>query len=385
MHRYRIFSILFAVLLTLTAVALSGADEIKPDRPDIVVKIHRIGQTLDLIDKMAGADSSQPTALPSFFVRSVLFGTDWIDPNRPIIFAVDYSSMDVRCPTENGGIGAVYTKEITIFICRIMRYPKSTIIWYRCHRAAANRFRIRWHFAMAEAARENIKRTGGHRNRRKPAVDKSRYPAPENGSRAGCQGKGRSKYIPGSAAEPATGTTQTPSGKNPLYRKTNRHVFTGHGSFSISTEWSFPMRWHTRTLIWQPSSPEVRPAVFSRMAGYGPNQDINFKSVSYNINGMLDFFNTLFGEFYKTIGIDLAETQTMAAHFTGEMAGGITLNDAGMDMEMIAVLNETKKNRSGFSPVRLSAVGHGLWPANGRALQSADTATQNPEYFFQNT
>ena len=91
--------------------------------------------------------------------------------------------------------------------------------------------------------------------------------------------------------------------------------------------------------------------LFSRNAGsrtshmdkYTPKHHINVRSASYDVKGMMTFFNSIFGEFYKKIGLDLAEIETMAAYFTGEVAGGVSFGDTAMDVEMIAVLN--KKNK----------------------------------------
>jgi tetratricopeptide (TPR) repeat protein len=63
---------------------------------------------------------------------------------------------------------------------------------------------------------------------------------------------------------------------------------------------------------------------------------------------MIAFFNSIFGEFYKKIGLDLNDIATISSHFTGEVAGGMSFNDTGVDIEMIAVLNRTNKSEPEF-------------------------------------
>ncbi|MEZ4565877.1 MAG: hypothetical protein R2860_02530 [Desulfobacterales bacterium] len=91
-----------------------------------------------------------------------------------------------------------------------------------------------------------------------------------------------------------------------------------------------------------------RESRFSRMATYSPAGDIRLHP-PVTIYRMLDFFNMAFGEFYKTIGLD-GGMEAMIAYFTGEMAGGLTLTDAGMAVEMIAVKTRRQTIRIFLSP-----------------------------------
>jgi hypothetical protein len=67
---------------------------------------------------------------------------------------------------------------------------------------------------------------------------------------------------------------------------------------------------------------------------------------------MITFFNSIFGEFYKKLGLDLNDIASLASHFTGEVAGGMSFNDSApnmnMDIEMIAVLNRSEKSEPDF-------------------------------------
>lgn len=93
MKRHPFLSVLLIVFFIFTSCTGANAEENSSDRPDIVIKISRLRQALEIIDKMAAADMDQPTVAPSFFLRSVLFGTDWIDPNRPIVIGINYENM----------------------------------------------------------------------------------------------------------------------------------------------------------------------------------------------------------------------------------------------------------------------------------------------------
>jgi hypothetical protein len=85
----------------------------------------------------------------------------------------------------------------------------------------------------------------------------------------------------------------------------------------------------------------------SLLVDYNPNYQINFKSLSYDVTGMMALLEKSFGKMYAKMGIDLAGLAEITGNFTGESAGGFSINDGQMQVEMIGVLNK-KANAATF-------------------------------------
>ena len=93
MNRHSARSALLIIFFIFFSCIPVNAAENTAVRPDIIIKISRLDQAINIIDKMAAADIDQPTSAPSFFLRSLLFGTDWIDPARSIVIGINFENM----------------------------------------------------------------------------------------------------------------------------------------------------------------------------------------------------------------------------------------------------------------------------------------------------
>lgn len=78
----------------------------------------------------------------------------------------------------------------------------------------------------------------------------------------------------------------------------------------------------------------------SRFTGYLSDSHINFRSKRYDIHSMLGFFSQTFGPMYQAMGMDISGFVDLGRHFTGEAAGGFSVEQGGVEFEMILVLSD---------------------------------------------
>ena len=88
----RLLGVTVFLILNLVFMGIGPALAADAQTPDILVKISRIDKAMALMDKMAAA-MDPPATSPSFFPRSLLFGTDWIDPSRSIVIGLQFNQM----------------------------------------------------------------------------------------------------------------------------------------------------------------------------------------------------------------------------------------------------------------------------------------------------
>ena len=96
MNRHTALSSFLVIFFLFTSMGSVCSAEESPARPDIIIKISRLNQAISAIDKMAGTDIDNPTSSPSYILRSILFGTDWIDPNRAIVIGMDFNKIQTE-------------------------------------------------------------------------------------------------------------------------------------------------------------------------------------------------------------------------------------------------------------------------------------------------
>lgn len=82
------------------------------------------------------------------------------------------------------------------------------------------------------------------------------------------------------------------------------------------------------------------PQADRRLGGYQPDYPLQFRSRAYNVAGAMQMLGATFGQFYQKMGFDFDELAMVAKGLTGEMAGGMALDQGQMRFEMIYALNE---------------------------------------------
>jgi hypothetical protein len=76
----------------------------------------------------------------------------------------------------------------------------------------------------------------------------------------------------------------------------------------------------------------------ARLASYTTDMPLQFRSRAHSMSAALELAKPILGGFYSRLGIDLNAVIEVVKTFTGEMAGGLKISPAGMDMELVYVL-----------------------------------------------
>jgi hypothetical protein len=76
----------------------------------------------------------------------------------------------------------------------------------------------------------------------------------------------------------------------------------------------------------------------AQLAAYEFDMPMKFRSKPYNMLGMMELFDSIYGTIYGQLGLDFADMIEVTKAFTGEMAGGMSISSDGFLMEMIGTL-----------------------------------------------
>jgi hypothetical protein len=348
MNRHTLSTFLVIFFLFTSPGSVYSAEETpnKPDKPDILIKISRLNQAINAIDKMAGVDIDNPTSSPSYLLRSILFGTDWIDPNRAIVIGMNFNKMQADAtPTMTALIPFIKRNEDF----HLSYNAVSKIDYYLVPLPIGKELAItdQVHYNLAEAARTQQKGIISIELASSQLLKK----ADKQIQNMLLKIDSKLENQQNTATNNTTDLTSEDVGN---FLKNLLDAAKQLETLSVGLDIT-----ETDLILYSDAlalKGTDLAKLFTRNAGirtssmlkYKPNHHINVKSTSYDLKGMIAFFNSLFGEFYKKIGLDLNDIATIASHFTGEVAGGMSFNDTGLDIEMIAVMNQTQKSESDF-------------------------------------
>jgi len=342
MNRHPARSAFLIVFFIFTACISVNAAENANNRPDIIIKISRLHQAMDVIDNMAAVDIDQPTSAPSFLLRSVLFGTDWIDPARSIVIGINFEDMSSNAKPVMAAL-IPYIRQNEDF--HISYGAVSKIDHYLISLPPGEGGVVSNQMAR-DLARASLKKQDG--------LLTMELAASQLLKKADSQIQKMLLELDSKMGNQTTSPDDlTPEDINQLLNgliKAAKQLETFSMGINISASELIIFSDALALKKTDLSKLFTRSAASktSHMGTYTPKHQINFKSTSYDFKGMITFFNEIFGEFYKKIGLDLTNMESMASHFTGEVAGGMSFNDTGMDIEMIAVLNDAEKTGTEF-------------------------------------
>jgi hypothetical protein len=338
MNRSAFLSTLFSIFIILCLCCPVNAAEDSDFKPDIIIKIGRIDQIMDIIDDLAASDPDMPMSSPSYILRSMLFGTEWIDLRRSIVIGINYKSMapdqtpqmaalmPYKYPNEDFHLSynAVSGGDHYILSLPPGQGDKGGLVSAQMENAlvAASESKIDGIVMMELAASQMLKKADNQIQNFLLEMDKELTRQQSSGQMDTDITPEDAKKLIESLLDTAKQLEIFSVGVD--LTKSELVIFSDAVALKDTDLASLFNR--------GPASHKTR------MADYNPKQHINFKSASYDISGMLDFFNKLFGEFYKKMGLDLAGFQSIVTAFTGEMAGGMSFKDNGIDLELICVL-----------------------------------------------
>ena len=298
---------------------------------DIVVKISRLENTLNVIDNLAGADPKQPMKSPTALLKGMLQGTGWIDSNRLIVIGIKInetkSEIAVLIPFQqpNNNFQAAFNA---------LAGPDYYIVSLPPGKGGAISDAVEAALVDASRADEKISLSA------ELAVNELL----EKGDEKIKQGLAKLENLP--RKQKLGGTSLTLQ----QIREIQANMLDTLGQIEVLTI-GIDFSEEKLTIVFKGDSLDGSPLakLFTQkgettlLDGYKPEKQINFRSRSYDITGMVALINSIFGKLYESMGIDFSDLAAISGSFTGEMTGGMSFGQTGIIFEMIGVLKDPNK------------------------------------------
>ena len=305
-----------------------------PDAADAVIKITRVDKILEIIDQTGRSMSGQSQQSPAMLLRSMLMGTDWIDPERAIVIganfkpagtqSADYAALlPFRRPNEDFQMNYNATAGSNYYIVSLPP-QKGGIVSDRMEEAlaAASLSPPEALVSLDVAASRLIEKAGPQIQKQLDAIEQQMTQTPQ----ADMDGQ--------EARQMFESLIQT--------GREVRNLSMGMDLTDRDFIFFFDV-----AAIAESKLAEVFNAAGEEkdvlLADYASTAPIRFRSHPYDMNQVMSFLDTHFGSFYKQMGIDFKELKTIMQYFSGEAAGGMAFTPDGMDIEVIAALDESKE------------------------------------------
>ena len=325
------FGVILPVLFLLNGLFCSVlATEDASQSLDLVIKISDLDEKLDLVNSLAGNDPSS-TGSPAAFVKQMLQGTEWIDPNRVIVLG-----------------GTVKQDQFEAAVLIPFKTPNPD-----------------FQTAMNASAGPDYYVFGFPRPGAPDAVPEALENALVASSKTGTKdffsleisinqllqkGDKKIQEFIESIGDPSKGDPENPLDMSEEeIKKAAQNFISTASQIDILAE-RIDFNQNTLNIASELMAKEDSDLfwIFSRsnnvrfLDKYKPNRQMNFSIGQYDIQGFTKIINAAFGMIYKKMGIDFDSLAELMNYFNGEMAGGFDLTISGMQFEMISVLNEKK-------------------------------------------
>jgi len=324
------FIALFIALLIVSADASVQAKTNLPDALDIVVKISRLEETLNIFEDLAKTASKTNTTPPNM-LRGMLQGTDWIDQSRPIVIGIILNETRpeiaalIPFQKQNNNFQAGFNafSGTDYYIMTVPPVPdgnvpealKNALIEASCLKSDDSLSVTMNVSKIIKTYYEKIKESIAQIENMPPNQELEKLDISKHDIREMLQ-----KSI------------DTLSEIDTISTGLNLNESICKAFFKAET-----IQGSVIGKLFASTGDTVL------LDNYLPQYQINFKSNSYDIAGMIDIINNWFGIFYKKMGIDFSSMASIYADFTGEMAGGLNFENGRMVFESISVL---KKGRN---------------------------------------
>ncbi|MDY6837807.1 MAG: tetratricopeptide repeat protein [Thermodesulfobacteriota bacterium] len=325
----QLFKILLCLALLLGCPFLLWAQQEAASPLDLVVKITRIQETLDLIDDLAGMEPGQS---PSAQLKGMLQGTDWMDPTRSIVIGLEFiagqsqpkASLLVPFREANEGFRSTFNAlpGPDYYLMSLPPGPGQDISQATKEALiAAATSESKGVLTMEMALSRLINAADAQIQAGLSNLDK--IPPPEATKQFG--------PTPQDIKEAAMKMLDTAGQVEVLAMGLDLDKDRFATSFEVQ------------------AAPETKLAELfvesgqtSLLHSFKPDHQINFRYRSFDMAAVMGVIDDCFGDLYKKMGIDFSELAAICESFTGEMAGGISFGKEGMAMEVISVLKDTE-------------------------------------------
>ena len=316
------------VLVVMLGVLPSHAQTTPAAAPTLMIKIRDVDRMLQDIESILVTDSNATPSSQMAMVKGMLQGTDWIDPSRMVVAGLyndgPTSSWMVFIPFQTpndvfqGTYGAVAGEDYYV-----LRFPPAP------------------DFLPTTAQREALITASEGPSKANILLEIAAHDALM---------QSEPKIV--AAIQNMVATTENDGGQASLTQEeiqnlandlmdTLKQVQTLRIGFNIDPD--------TLLLL---LDVEAMPDSYlagllmdlkadGRLSDYQVDYPMQFRSRAYNVAGAIQMLGATFGQFYRKMGFDFDELAEVAKGLTGEMAGGMALDQGQMRFEMMYVLHDS--------------------------------------------
>jgi hypothetical protein len=306
---------------------------------DIILKIEKLDETLTIIDELIGTDKQQPEKSPTAMLRAMLQGTDWIDPSRSVVIALQLQE------TQPLAVALIpFRKPNDLF--RSMFNAASGPNYYLVPIPPGQEINL-------STATETTLLAESNKIANKSISLKILVEQLFKKSEAQIRGM----LMDRQNVQPAPQDVEQLFSSDDIEEMVNSllGVAAQLETFSIGLNLSpeiitasMDIQAREKTLLANLFSPNTQKTILHR---YTPTYQMNYKMARFDMTGMLKLMDQLFGKMYQQMGVDFKELTSIADHFTGETAGGMNYDITGSSFEAITVLKTTQNSPKFFETV----------------------------------
>ena len=325
----KLSAVLFCLALVLGGPGPLLAQQGQASPLDMVVKITRIQETLDLIDDLAGMEPGQS---PSAQLKGMLQGTDWIDPTRSIVIGLEFIAGQGQQP--KASLLVPFREANEDFQSTFNALPGPDYYLMSLPPGPGQDISETTKEALIVAATSESKGVltmemalsklmGAADAQIKAGLSNLDHIAPPEGTQ-------KFGPTPQDVKQAAMKMLDTAAQVEVL----TMVLDLDKNRFATSFELQAGPETELADLF-------VEGGKTSLLASFKPTHQINFRYRSFDMAALVEFINDCFGDLYQKMGIDFSEIAAMCESFTGEMAGGMSFGEEGIAMEVISVLKDT--------------------------------------------
>jgi len=369
-HRLALSHLIICFLLPLICAQPTFA-QASQAAPDVVLKITQLDNILETVDRVSEAVPRQNQSSPSTLLRSMLMGTSWIDPDRAIVSAA-FLKKD---PTQQPDAAALipFKKPNDDFQMNYNAVAGSDYYIVSLPPGQGGMVSDRMEEALVAAS---LKPPDGLISLGLAASQMIAKADPQIQNML----QSLEQKLPPEAADTGMSPQQVKQMLANLIDTGKQLQTVTIGLDMTAEEFAFFMNAKAFDDVGLAAALDVEktkaPLI---LADYQPGYQMNFRAQPYNINAVMDFFDKNFGPVYDQMGLDFGKIKEMTRYFSGEMAGGASFGKEGLDLEVIAVFDESKEIPKNY----LDSV-YLPWMLNYGKTMAAYVSQQSPDVQIDN-
>ncbi|MCF8111668.1 MAG: tetratricopeptide repeat protein [Desulfobacteraceae bacterium] len=341
-HLAKIPVFLLSFLAVLFILFLSPASAQTQPGADIVVRIAKIEQALDVIDEIFEPVDRQSKMPPSAQLRAMLMGTDWIDPDRAVVIGLNfYEDQMEKEPDMAVLVPFIQPNEDFATVHGAIKKSDHYLIPMQKETPA--------HLdpELASVLAEEAKNPG----KRFVTMD---IAVPRVLDKADSQIQQLLALLKEEAAKAQQeGPEAVPPEQLDIIADTFLKVARQVETLSLGVDLNRSNAAFSLKILALADSEMaealtgIAHAPEGRLGNFEPDSElqIQFRSRPYDTAAASGLMVDYFGEFYKSMGIDIEQLARMFSGFSGEMAGAMSIGPGDMQMQMEVVSSLAKEDK----------------------------------------